>query len=197
MAPPVAGSDYFTQVIFLSSISCRLKQRTRASTKKTDYEAMRQILNSISWRELFSLCNDVDDFVSVFMNVIVTAKERASYSCRRRPGSINFPPAILSLIYKKRHLWYKNQKSDDRTQYYDARNQCRQAIKKNSVDYERSLVNSGNLKTFYKYMNLKLVRSNNAAENMRLGSHSASESAEIFSAEFTRNFSTREHIDVD
>ena len=30
-------------------ISCRLKQHTRASTKKTDYDAMRQILNIISW----------------------------------------------------------------------------------------------------------------------------------------------------
>ena len=45
-------------------------------------------------------------------------------------------------------------------------------------------------------MSLKLGRSNNAAENMRLGSHSTSESAEIFSAEFTRNFFAHEHIDV-
>ena len=37
-------------------------------------------------------------------------------------------------------------------------------------------------------MNLKLGRSNNAVENLGLGSHSASELAEIFSAEFTRNF---------
>ena len=114
------------------------------------------------------------------MDVIVTAKETASYSCRRRPGFINFPPAILSLIYKKRHLWYKSQKSGDRTQYYGSRNQCRQAIKKFSAGCERSLVNSGNLKTFYKYMNLKLGRSNNVADNMGLGSHSASESIEIF-----------------
>ena len=46
-------------------------------------------------------------------------------------------------------------------------------------------------------MNLKLERSNNAAENMGLGSHTASESAEIFSAKFTRSFSTRELIDVN
>ena len=197
MAPPVAGSDHTAQVIFLPMISRRLKQRTRASVMKTDYEAMRQILNSISWRELFSLCNDVDDYVNVFMDVIVSAKGRASYSCRRRPGSINFPPAILSLIYKKRHLWYKSQKSGDRTQYYDARNKCRQAIKKFSADYEKSVINSGNFKSFYKYMNLKLGRSKNATESMGIGSHSASESAEIFSAEFTRNFSAREPIDVD
>ena len=31
---------------------------------------------------------------------------------------------------------------------------------------------------------------------MGLSSHSASESAEIFSAEFTKNFSTHEYIDV-
>ena len=104
MAPPVAGSNHSTLVIFLPLISCRLKQRTRASTKKTDYNAMRQILNSISWRELFSLCNDADDYVSVFMDVTVTAKQKASHSCRRRPGSTNFPPAIISLIYKRRHL---------------------------------------------------------------------------------------------
>ena len=128
------------------------------------------------------------------MDIIVTAKERASYSCGLRPGSINFLPAILSLIYKKRHLLYKSQKSGDSTQYYDVRNQCRQAIKKFSADYERLLVNSGNLKTFYKYMNLKLGRFNNTAENVGLSSHSASESADIFSQKFTRNFSAREHI---
>ena len=49
MAQPVAGSDHFTQVIFLPLISCRLKQRSRTNTKKTDYDAMRQILNSILW----------------------------------------------------------------------------------------------------------------------------------------------------
>ena len=114
------------------------------------------------------------------MDVIVSAKERALYSCPRRPGFINFPPVILSLIHKKRHLWYNSQRSGDRTQYYDARNQCRQAIKKFSANCDRSLVNSGNLKTSYKYMNLKIGRSNNAAEIMGLSSHSASESAEIF-----------------
>ena len=48
MAPPVAGSDHSTQVIFLPLISCWKKQRNRASTKKTDYDAMRQIISSIS-----------------------------------------------------------------------------------------------------------------------------------------------------
>ena len=106
---PVASSDHNTIIISLpqsSFINCSTVCRTPNydNFSDADFAIAASLLYYIDWNVLFHKCIDVDDYVSVFTEVLTSALRQSisSSSCSRFNHLLPLPKHILRIIAKKK-----------------------------------------------------------------------------------------------
>ena len=118
-------------------------------------------MSTVDWSTVFN--NGINDLYDAFCNTLFSIIDefvpKASYKStpiRRR----YYPKSIRALQNRKLIIWRKwqaNKKNLNLKQkYVSISKQCRMALHEHHVNKEKSLIESGNLGRFYKYVNRKL-----------------------------------------
>jgi hypothetical protein len=192
--PPIAGSDHLTQEVD-SCIAFRESGRIKSSmfNIKVNIDALQQSLQSCDWISIFTGINDIDKYVERFTFILNNCVSAAEQLKRRRKGNArDLPRSIVKLIHKKREMWRRGKKLGDMSEYKQARNVARRAIRQFQLVQERSLLQVQNKRSFFKYLNNRLGKSTHDTIQLRNGDKimTDAEAAETLNAEFSRNFST-------
>lgn len=185
--PPIGGSDHSAQVIKLNYTCSETRKDLCADI---DIQRLNYYLSLLDWNCLFTGCDNVDVYSTLFNNVLLAnIKACTTYKCRTRRQ--RFPRHIVKLLHSKKKAWLKAKQTGELTNYIALRRTVRAAIRQHRRNLENKLVYSNNRKAFFSYVNSKVGGRNNTPclkVNGRVMTDS--EAAESFSQNFAQNFSS-------
>lgn len=141
------------------------------------------MIGSVSLQVLLT-DNYVERFTFILNNCVSAAEQLKR---RRKANARDLPHLIVKLIHKKREMWRRGKKSGDMSDYRQARNVARRAIRQFQLVQERSLLRVQNKRSFFKYLNNRLGKSTHDTIQLRNGDKIMTD-AEVLNVEF--NFST-------
>ena len=194
--PPIAGSDHLTQFLRIESsqIMCISTSVCNGiDLSRIDISRTNQLLCNINWNTVLSSTTNVDQMLSIFMNILwdifnMTAPLKQRF--KRHPQ--RFPRSILKLIWKKRKAWKLYVKTGRRMPYTLACRKVKWSIRQFYAEQENNLLKRNDKKSFFRYVNKRLGRSQQlpscfkTKSGMTLGSEN--EIANAFNSEFVHNF---------
>ncbi len=131
-----------------------------------DYEGLNNYLSVIDWHEVFPVNSDnINECWNKFSSVINQAIElfvpvKVFNPCVNIHERKLLPLYIRQLYRRKNAIWrlYRRHKTDAiRIKYKAACDKCKDAYRKFIFNKENDLINGGNLGSFYRYVNSKLV----------------------------------------
>ena len=199
---PVASSDHNAIIISLpesSFINCSAVCRTPNynNFSNADFGIAASLLYYIDWNVLFHKCIDVDDYVSVFTEVLTSAlRQSISSRCSRFNHPLPLPKHILRIIAKKKRAWITAKQSgtsDDFKRYKQLCKSVRSAIRNYHKEREIQLVREGNFVKFFTYTNNQLGKNKSNDIALLMKEELVTDSlqvAEIFNAQFAEYFSS-------
>ena len=129
----------------------------RYNFRKANIDLLRALLQGINWSIEFSCCAHVDDFYSVFINVLFKCISVSVPKCRAFMHSKKFPKYIYDLERKKLQLWRKRKLPGGQNKYRKFALRCTNAKRKFVQSREMSILNSRDLSKFYSYAKSKRV----------------------------------------
>jgi hypothetical protein len=196
--PPIATSDH-QAVLFAVSMKRAIQTRKQRSVQpifdKADLQYAAQQLLTVNWRIVFSNDRHVDDYVASFMSVfvsILTKSLLANVSPSRPNHARIVPKHIRALTLKKRRLWKKVHDVRSLQVYLAACDNVKVAIRQYTSRQELDLVNHPNQAAFYKYVSRALGQQQVHHQLVNSEGNAVTDdviAAEMFNAEFSRNFS--------
>ena len=184
---PIAGSDHAMQRLMFTLASLYSSNETT----RLDVKKLLRILSTVSWDAAFSGVTDADDYALQFHKILSDAFAQASYVSFRRQRP-NLPKHILQLINMKRRVYKSRKLPGNMERFRTLRNAVRKSVRDFLIDQESALLRSGDKRKFFAYVNRRLGRDRVDQNKIYLhdGTLSDSATAEAFSKEFTKNFSS-------
>ncbi len=124
---------------------------------KADWASARQFVASVPWRVALSTCVSVDDCYSVIVSCLNTVVDHfvPCVTPRRR----EYPRHIRHLLLRKRRAWRPPNVRDCvvRARYRRLSKQCDYAIRQYNRQIESSVLSSGDISSFYRYVRSRRI----------------------------------------
>ena len=128
---------------------------------KANWDKIELFLSSINWNDVFNSCASIDDFWLVFTQIFAQLKRscvpKSRFHSDKKHSEIPF--AILKKIKKKRHLWRlfcRTQNNLFKKQHRALANEIKKEIRSFNSRKEENLLNSKDIKKFFKFVRSKL-----------------------------------------
>ena len=176
ISPPLATSDHNT-IAFgyqFGDLSPKIPPSDSFTTSEkvynfnnADWKSFHGYLCSIDWVHRFSKCISVNDYWECFYAVIVSCMDNfVRFKCvntgtsskRLKPSKINYPAHVKKLINRKLatlKLYARFKTRALKEKFSKIALLCKQAINDNMASSENRLIEQGNIRNFYKYVNSK------------------------------------------
>ena len=170
----------------------------RFNFSKADWPSVNQYLESVDWSIIFQDCESCDSLSSAFYSVVYDCFDRfvprykhKSISGRNRK---NYPAYLRKLMSRKLAVWHKlkcQPSPDLHKKYRQLCSQVKAGTLSADAQFEKSLVEAGNLGKFFRYAGSKFKNKRNVG--LLVGKdgkmiYEASEKAEILSDYFKSVF---------
>jgi hypothetical protein len=152
-------SDVFDHntVLFEIDFSCQtICSLPSFDYTRTDYLKMNSLLYDKDWNTLFSPNMSVDDCYNCLLAELIPVIKSSTPLKRRRFLPFDWPNFVQHLQNEKRRLWRKRHEPGGATAYSKCAKNCRLAIERVVKNRESALINSGNVKKLYSYINGQL-----------------------------------------
>jgi len=139
-----------------------------------DWDAINAALNDVDWNAVFNSCTTVDDFSTVFYNVLYDCinkfvPTRTSKGSKNK-SHVKYPAYVKRLLRKKQAVWRRLKTFRTvalKAEFRAISARCREAIHRSARQFEESIIDSGNLGRFFRYANSKLVGKKNVGPLQR------------------------------
>lgn len=138
---------------------CRHNCENFINFKNLNYEGLRYYLSLVDWPLVFNQCVTIDDFYNIFLQIIFDGINMFYTKRNKTKFQNQIPFKLRKLINKKRELWrqYKNDRNQyNRSKYKSICRNIKQVQNSILSEREQSLINSGSLNNFYKFVNSRL-----------------------------------------
>lgn len=131
---------------------------------RADYNAMNQYLNNIDWYSYLANIHDIQSMWDTFIDIVYGAIDMfvptRTYKLNSRTNVGSYPKYIRRLFKRKLVAWrrYKRFGSEQlKRQYIECSSKCQVELDSFIKARELKLIDSGNLGSFYKYINNRTV----------------------------------------
>lgn len=199
--PPVGKSDHVTLQFELQASFDVLPRKMISARTYINFDSLNNDLSAVNWASVLS-SSDVSVNWHHFRTIINDLSSKNSHTkiITSVPSKPWIDSSILALIDRKRGLWQKFRRSNLDADFEAHRrfsNRLSAKIKKARIDYEKKIANSGNLKTFFKYvrasMNCKVGVPQLRSQDGSL-TFDADQVASLFASKFFENFTPDPHL---
>ncbi len=123
--------------------------------KNADFLGFGDFLRSVVWPDVFSSCSAVNDFYSVFCDVL-EAGTLVYVPLRRRKGPDKLPNDVRRLRNRKNILWKNRKKDGGRERYQAASKEYLNALRNHTERKELKCIESGDVNRLFRFANSKL-----------------------------------------
>ncbi|MFH4978915.1 hypothetical protein AB6A40_005624, partial [Gnathostoma spinigerum] len=142
----ISDHCYISYTINVES-SAKKRTEKKLNFRKGNYSYANYLLASYDWLSLFGKETDIDRCYAKFCSIVHGVMVKcipAHYSHAKC-----YPSSIKKLLYEKLYIW---RKYGNCPAYKVASKLCRKAINDHVLSFERSLLTSGNLRSFFSYV---------------------------------------------
>ena len=157
---PLSSSDHQTVSFFLNSVVA--KRQTRSKMRlwaKSDIGAICSHLEMHDWRNTFRLCKNVDEMWISF-RLLCNDLFDAFVPCRKVVADdkgFSYPDKIKKMVREKAKLYKKRDHSEVFLQKYKkVAKKCKKEIRNFHLERENKVINSGSLRSVYKFVKSRL-----------------------------------------
>lgn len=171
---PLGRSDHMTvdfDLVLPSTDKATVDNDTKYyfNFNEADYDGLNAFLSAVDWQNVLCITGNINECMESFMNVLnegmnifVPVKQtfNIQLSSNSRLSVRKYPLYIRQLFRKKVAAWrlYKRMKNDSlKARYKAAEDKFSSAVKSFNAAKENEVINNGNLGSFYRYVNNKLV----------------------------------------
>ena len=190
---PIGDSDHSRQLLHLPITST--VSNTNMSTV-VDYDMLSSLLQTVDWSVTFSGCESADDYAEQFTSVLRAAIDESTHfklRCRRQ----RLPRHIVTLLRIKQKAWITSRRTGDRIPFVTARRTAKAAIRAYTRNIEQRLIYAGDKSAFYSYVSRKTGKPKQSVSIcVKDDLVSDKEAADIFSHEFSKNYSAPTNVQV-
>lgn len=121
-----------------------------------NYNAISAYLATIDWVRLFFPCYSADQYWAVFRSVLQNAIDLFVPLCCTKRRAKNYPRYITRLNAAKRTAWRRRFRSGGADMYKRCAAKYKRAVENLAHNRERSVLLSGNVSAFYRFVNSKI-----------------------------------------
>ena len=160
---PLGSSDHnivsFTLALSLPVVGDDETSQFRSNFIHADWSSLLHCLSAVNWTHEFSSCASADDMWSKFMEVVNSAISQnvPNYKSSASSHAYRYYPARIRKLYaNKLRCWklFKTFRTEELlAKYKRVSKACSSSVKYFQNRIEDNLVNSGNLGSFYRYVN--------------------------------------------
>ncbi len=124
--------------------------------RRADYAAINCALASVDWQSILSSSVSVEECYDRFLDLAHAAVNSFVPMKRRKARMLDYPVHIRQLLAEKRRLWPGRNSVAGKERYRKCAMKCAKEIAHFSEERERAIIESGNIKGFYSYVNAQL-----------------------------------------
>jgi len=162
---PFSTSDHSRvnfKLSFYNSVFLSKNDKIFTDYSAVDWVSFNEYFMNINWSDVYSNAVDGDQLWSAFsstLNNVILQFAPISIKHVRKSAACSYPKNIRKLISKKSLLWKKAKKFNTKQlcdSYRDCAHAVRKAIHAHTYRLESKLIESGDVGSFYRYVNKKL-----------------------------------------
>ncbi len=156
--PNFSTSDHCSVLfsLHLPSVTRKAEFRKTRNFFKADFQAMSEYFAAVQWDQLFANCYSLEDLWICFKDIVHRGIDLFVPFKKVVQQGRRYPKFIRRIISKRKVLWKQRKSDSGAKQYKDVTIQLRNLLKEFSLQQEEQILNSGDLKSFFRFVSTKL-----------------------------------------